>query len=197
MKPIILASASAARRILLEGAGVRFIVTPSNVDEAAIKEQLLAAGVAAREIAAALADAKAASSPTPPGHLVIGADQTLEVDGALLDKTADLAGARARLLSLRGHAFELHSAVSGATDGEVVWRHSQSARLLMRPFSDAYLDAYLARNGEDMATSLAGFALEGEGVQLFERIDGDYFAILGLPLVPLLGWLRREGGLPS
>lgn len=197
MKPIILASGSAARRALLQAAGVIVTVTPANVDETPIKEKLLAAGVAAREIAATLADAKAATGSTPPGALVIGADQTLEVDGALLDKTADLATARARLLRLRGRAFELHSAVSGAAEGRVVWRHTQSARLLMRPFSEAYLDGYLMRNGDDVATSLAGFALEGEGVQLFEWIEGDYFAILGLPLLPLLDWLRRAGGLPT
>ncbi len=196
MKPIILASGSTARRTLLEAAGVRVTVRPSEVDEALIKERLLSAGLSPRAIAGALADAKATSTPRTIGSLIIGADQTLEVDGELLDKTADLAGARARLIRLRDKPFTLHSAVSGVAEGQVVWRHNESARLAMRTFSDAFLDDYLGRNTEDLSTSLAGFALEGEGVQLFEWIDGDYFSILGLPLLPVLDWLRRAGGLP-
>ena len=196
MTPIVLASSSAARAAVLSGAGVLFDVDPPDVDESTLKTKLLGQGVSPSGIAKHLAGAKALDRQADVGTLVIGADQTLEADGELLDKTSSLDETRQRLIRLRGRTFELHSAVAGAMDGEIRWRRRESARLTMRLFSDDYLEAYLSRNAADLSASLAGFALEGEGAQLFERIDGDYFAILGLPLLPLLAWLRSMGALP-
>ncbi len=197
MRPIVLASASVTRAKVLRDAGVPFTAHPSAVDEAPLKRLALARGEDPRTIAGRLAEAKALAASSPAGALVIGGDQTLELDGALLDKTASLAETGERLRALRGRTFALHAAVVGAAGGEVAWRHTESARLTMRTFSDAFLDAYLIRNAAELSASLAGFALEGEGAQLFEAIDGDYFAILGLPFIPLLCWLRAAGGLET
>jgi len=194
VKAIVLASSSQARAALLRGAGVTFRVEPPAVDEALLKTHCLVDGVSVALIAERLATAKALDRACEPATLVIGADQTLEVDGALLDKTKSLAETRERLRTLRGRAFRLHSAVAGAVFGHVRWSHSETARLRFRDFSDRYLDEYLARNAKSLGVSLAGFELEGEGAQLLEEVQGDYFAILGLPLLPLLGWLRQAGG---
>ena len=130
--------------------------------------------------------------------LVIGADQTLELDGALFDKADDLAAARARLIAIaRPHPRRCTPAIAVADGGEVVWRETVTARLTMRDFSEAFLDAYLARNGEAALSSVGCYHLEGEGVQLFAAVDGDYFAILGLPLIGLLGFLRQQGALAA
>jgi septum formation protein len=130
-----------------------------------------------------------------PQALVIGADQTLELDGELVDKAVDLAEARTRLSSLRGRTHRLHAAVAAAEDGEVVWRRIESPALTARDFSDAFLDRYLARAGEAVLASVGCYFLEGEGAQLFDRIEGDYFAVLGLPLLPVLAMLRDRGAL--
>jgi septum formation protein len=194
---LILASKSAARRAVLAGAGVAFETAGSDVDEEVTKARLLADGAGPKAIAQALAQEKAlAVSRERPG-LVLGADQTLELDGRLYDKVGDLAAARTRLRELRGRAHELHSAVVAAEAGEPVWAETVSARLTMRDFSDAFLDEYLAAEGEAALGSVGCYRLEGGGVQLFERIEGDYFAILGLPLMGLLALLRRRGKLAA
>lgn len=194
---LTLASKSAARTALLSGAGVPFETAGSGVDEDQIKRALLAEGAGPKEIAEALAEAKAvAVSQGRPG-LVIGADQTLDLAGELYDKVATVDQARERLLRLKGRAHQLHSAVVVAEDGKAVWRETASATLTMRDFSDAFLEAYLADEGEAALGSVGCYRLEGPGAQLFSKIQGDYFAILGLPLMGLLELLRRRGVLTA
>ncbi|MBS0331647.1 MAG: Maf family protein [Proteobacteria bacterium] len=194
---LTLASNSAARRAVLSGAGVPHEAAGSGVDEDMLKTGLLARGAGPREIAAVLAERKAlAVSAARPG-LVIGADQTLDLDGRLYDKVETLAAARERLRELRGRTHQLHSAVVVSEGAEIVWRETESATLAMRGFSDAFLEAYLAAEGEAALGSVGCYRLEGPGVQLFERIEGDYFTILGLPLMGLFDFLRGRGVLPS
>lgn len=196
MTKIILASGSKARAAVLSSAGVAFEVAIAGVDEGAVKAGLLAEGAGPREVADALAELKAVRvSRKHPGALVIGADQTLDLGGRLFDKAETRAEARERLQHLRGKTHKLHSAVVVARDGEVIWREVPAARLTMRPFTDAFLDNFLTRGGEDLLGSVGCYRLEDEGVQLFSRIDGDYFTILGLPLMGLLDLLRRYGAL--
>lgn len=195
---IVLASQSASRAAILRGAGVVFETAPSGVDEAAEKQRLVADGADPRGVAERLAELKALTvSAARPAALVIGADQTLELDGVLYDKAASLGDARARLSALRGQRHVLHAAVSVARGGEAVWRVLESPAMAMRAFSDAFLDGYLERNRVAVLGSVGCYQLEGEGAQLFEAIEGDYFAILGLPLLPLLGFLRRQGALAA
>jgi septum formation protein len=190
---VTLASKSSARAAVLKGAGVAFETAGSGVDEAAVKAGLLAERATPREVADALAELKAVKvSRSRPG-LVIGADQTLELDGRLYDKAESLDEARERLKAMRGKVHRLHSAVVVAENGQAIWREVPAARLSMRPFTDAFLEGYLARVGEDVLGSVGCYQLEGEGVQLFDRIEGDYFTILGLPLTGLLDLLRRHG----
>jgi septum formation protein len=190
---LILASTSSARRAVLEGAGVAFEAVRPGVDEDAAKAELLARGAGPREVAEALAQRKAvAVSKDRPG-LVVGADQTLDLDGRLYDKAEDLPAARARLSELRGRTHQLHSAVAVAEGGQAVWAQTVSATLTMRDFSDEFLDDYLAREGAAALGSVGCYRLEGPGVQLFEAIEGDYFTILGLPLMGLLELLRARG----
>lgn len=194
---VILASKSAARRAVLDGAGVPYEATVAGVDEDAVKASLLAEGAGPRDVADALAELKAIRvSRSRPG-LVIGSDQTLDLDGQLYDKAEDLAAARARLRLLRGKTHKLHSAVVVAKDGAPIWREIVTASLTMRDFSDAFLEAYLASEGEAALGSVGCYRLEGPGAQLFSRIEGDYFAILGLPLMGLLDLLRRHGELAA
>ncbi len=193
---IILASASRARREMLAGAGVPFTVEAADVDEPAIRKKLLAGPrpVEPRDIAEALARAKAEDvSRRHKGAVVIGGDQVLALGSELLTKAKDEAAARATLMKLRGRVHELHSAVALAADGGVLWAHTATARLKMRDFSDAFLDEYLTRAGDRIGQSVGAYELEGLGVQLFEAIEGDYFTILGLPLLPLLAELRAHG----
>ncbi|HEY2708994.1 MAG TPA: Maf family protein [Caulobacteraceae bacterium] len=198
MTPIVLASKSASRAAVLTGAGVPFEAASPGVDEAEAKARLLADGAGPAAVAEHLAEAKAiAGSKLRPDALVIGADQTLDLDGRLFDKAESLAEARERLTVFRGRRHQLHSAVVVARAGEAVWRVVESPSLTMRDVSDAYLDAYIARNGETLLGSVGCYMLEGEGVQLFEAIEGDYFAILGLPLLPLLRFLRSAGALAA
>lgn len=196
MTPVVLASKSPSRQALLKAAGVAFEAVGSGVDEDAAKGRLLQQGDGPREIAEHLAEAKAvAVSKTRPDAIVIGADQTLELDGVLFDKAETPAEARARLQQLRGKAHQLHSAVAAARNGSIVWRHLDSSRLRMRDASDGFIDAYLDRHGQALLGSVGCYQLENDGVQLFDQIDGDYFAILGLPLTPLLNLLRDNGAL--
>lgn len=196
MTAIILASGSKARASVLSGAGVVFETAIAGVDEGAVKTGLLADGNGPREVADALAELKAIRvSRKHPGALVIGADQTLDLDGALFDKAESLTEARERLQLLRGKTHKLHSAVVVALDGQAIWREVPAAKLTMRPFTDAFLDDFLARGGEGLLGSVGCYRLEDDGVQLFSRIDGDYFTILGLPLMGLLDLMRRHGAL--
>lgn len=196
MTAIVLASTSAARRALLSAAGVPHEAISPGVDEDAAKASLLADRATPREVADALAELKAVrASLKRPGALTIGADQTLDLDGRLFDKAASLEAARERLGLLRGRTHLLHSAVVVARDGQPIWREVPSARLTMRPFTDAFLDGFLARHGEGLLGSVGCYRLEDEGVQLFSAIEGDYFTILGLPMIGLLDLLRRHGAL--
>jgi septum formation protein len=190
----ILASASASRRKVLTAAGVSHVPIPAEIDENALKNRLLAAGAEPAAVAPALAEAKAlAVSRGHPGDLVLGADQTLLLGQELINKCASLHEARQLLRRLRGRSHHLVSALALARDGAVLWRHSESPELRMRDFSDAFLDRYLASEGEGVLSGVGCYKLEGLGAQLFEHVAGDYFAILGLPLQPLLGELRRHG----
>lgn len=187
--PVVLASTSLSRRMLLQRVGLRFEAVSPGIDEAAVKRE--SAGDDGAALASTLADRKAlAVSSRRPGAVVIGGDQTLACDGLLFDKPTDRAAACAQLRSLRGRTHELQSAISVARGGVVAWRHREAARLAMRPFSDDFLDRYVDACGTALMTSVGAYRLEELGAQLFERIEGDYFTILGLPLLPLLGWLR-------
>ncbi|WP_309644606.1 Maf family protein [Phenylobacterium sp.] len=192
---VILASKSAARRAVLTGAGVAFEVSVAGVDEDAVKTAMLAQGATPRDVADALAELKAIRvSRSRPG-LVIGSDQTLEFEGKLYDKVETTAAAAERLKAMRGKPHKLHSAVVVAKDGAPIWREIVSATLTMRDFSDAFLADYLAAEGEEALGSVGCYRLEGPGAQLFSKIEGDYFTILGLPLMGLLDLLRRHGAL--
>lgn len=194
---IVLASASATRAELLKNAGVALRIAAPRVDEAEIKTRLVAEGQSPRRVAEALAEAKALAAPADAEDLVIGADQTLELDGMLIDKAPDLAAARDTLQRLRGKTHWLHSAAALARGGAVVWRATSSPRLLMRAFSDAFLDAYLKQCGAAACSVVGAYHLEGPGAQLFEDVEGDLFAVMGLPLMAVLGGLRSHGGLPA
>lgn len=192
--PLVLASKSTGRRLLLTGAGIPVDVIVADVDERGIEER--AGGGDPSTVAALLAKAKASAvSPNAPGRLVLGADQTLSLGGQRFSKPVDRGGARAQLMALRGAQHTLHSAVAIVRDGELIFAHCAVARLSVRPFSDAFLDAYLDAAGDRVTTSVGGYQVEGLGVQLFERIDGDHSTILGLPLLPTLDALRRAGAL--
>lgn len=195
--PITLASQSSARQMILRNAGVTFNAVSPGVDEDSAKAGLLAEAVTPRDIADALAEMKAVKVSTKRPGLVIGADQTLDLNGRLIDKAVSLGEARARLLELRGTTHKLHSAVVIARDGQPIWRVVESAKLSVRPFSEAWLDRYIERRGEALLWSVGCYELENEGVQLFDKIEGDYFTILGLPLIGLLDFLRLHGALAA
>lgn len=194
---LILASKSAARRAMLTGAGVSHKATSADVDEEALKVGLLADGADPAGVAVALARAKAEAGSRAHAGLVLGSDQTLDLDGALIDKADGLDEARARLKAFRGKVHVLHSAAALAVGGETVWSAKDSARMQVRDFSEAFLDAYLAAEGEGILSSVGCYRLEGPGAQLFERIEGDYFTVLGMPLWPVLAELRARGVLAS
>jgi len=193
---LLLASASPFRRKMLEAAGVPFRVVPANVDETALKRTLPAQGLkgtpAAVAEAVAAAKAEAVSSGFPES-LVVGADQVLALEEETLDKPGDLAAARAQLERLRGRTHRLFSAVALAQGGQVVWSKVERATLTMRDFSGEFLDAYLARCGTGLCQIVGSYEIEGPGIQLFERVEGDHFTIIGLPLMPLLAQLRARG----
>lgn len=192
---LVLASASPARSALLQNAGLKFDVHPADLDEDAIRQSLTGPDgmPPPADIASVLAQAKAAAvSERYPDALVIGSDQVLAADGMLFSKPATREEARDQLLALRGRKHSLISAVACAMDGRVDWYHEETAVLAMREFTTDFLGAYLAAAGDKVQTSVGGYQLEGLGVQLFSRIDGDYFTILGLPLLALLDYLRRR-----
>jgi septum formation protein len=190
----VLASASPIRAELLRRAGVDIVVDTAAIDEAEIKAAFRGERREAAECATALAEAKAARvARRHPGALVVGADQMLVCDGHWFDKPADVLEARAHLLALRGRRHELVSAVCVVRGTTRLWHFVDRPALTMRSFSDSFLDDYLAAAGDAVLGSVGAYRLEGEGIQLFSRIEGDYFAILGLPLLPLLEFLRGHG----
>lgn len=190
---LILASASASRAAMLRGAGLDFEILPARIDEDEIKLALKADGANVRDAATALAELKAHRvSQNAGADFVIAADSMLDCGGEWFDKPADMAAARLQLQALRGKTHDLVSGVVLARGGSVIWRHAEAARLTMRDFSDGFLDAYLAQAGEAVLASVGCYQLEGLGVQLFSRIQGDFFTILGLPLLPLLDILREN-----
>ena len=190
---LILASGSAARQRMLEDAGLAFKAQSPRVDEEAAKASLRAQGLKPRYQADALAELKALSVSRGSADFVIGADQMLAIEGDVLDKPKDLAEARTHLTRLRGRTHELITAAVIAREGAIIWRHIDTPRLKMRPFSDAFLDDYLERAGDSALHSVGAYQLEGLGAQLFERVEGDYFSVLGLPLLPLMAFLREHG----
>ena len=196
MRQIILASGSDIRATLLRNAGVVFDVVPARVDEEALRDAMLAEDAGARDIADALAEMKAQKiSAKHPEALVIGCDQVLNLQGQLLTKPDSPETARTQLIAMRGKRHELLSAAVICENGKPVWRHVGVVRLLMRQFSDAYLDDYIARNWDSIRHSVGAYKLEEEGVRLFSQVQGDYFTVLGLPLLELLSYLTLRGDL--
>jgi len=195
---LVLASGSRTRYEMLRAAGLLFTVEPADVDEAALKAAMKAEGqrVTPRDVAVRLAAAKAeAVSSIHPERLVIGADQVLDLDGEMPSKPACLDEARELLLQLRGRSHQLHSGVALAEGGRAVWQASDTAELTVRAYSNRFLETYLARGGASLCQSAGAYQIEGLGLQLFERVRGDHFTILGLPLLKLLAELRIRGAI--
>ena len=191
-QPLLLASRSTARRVLLEAAGIPITEHAADLDERGLETH--AASQAPTAIAAHLARAKASSvAKSHPGRLILGADQILALGGRHFAKPADRAAASAQLRALSGRTHELHSAIAFVQDGAALFEYLGTARLTMRPLSDHFLDLYLDAIGDAVTASVGAYQVEGPGIQLFERLDGDYFTILGLPLIAVLDFLRRRG----
>jgi septum formation protein len=190
---IILASGSPIRREILDGAGLRYEVIVRAVDEAAIKESMLAENSRLRDIADALAEAKSMRVSRQESGFVIGADQIMVMDDRLFDKPKDMKEARVRLLSMRGKKHELIGAIVICENGVPVWRHICRTMLWVREFSDKFLDWYIETEGEALLKSVGAYRFEGPGAQLFEKVEGGFFGILGLDLLPMLEYLRGRG----
>ena len=191
-QPLVLASQSRARQMLLANAGISFDAVPADIDERGLQKN--SGLVAPGEIAGLLAREKASFvSRQNPGRYVIGADQTLALGSQLFSKPAGRAQAAEQLRQLAGHAHELHSAVAVARDGKILFSDVAVAKMTMRRLDESEIEAYLDQAGQAVTTSVGAYQLEGIGVHLFERIEGDHFTILGLPLLPLLAFLRGEG----
>lgn len=190
--PLVLASKSDVRGKIIAAAGLRFEIRPAQIDERAVEAKAGAPDAAAA--AKLLAHAKAqAVSASRPGQLVLGADQTLALGATRFSKPADRAAAAGQLRTLRGRSHELHTAIALVRDGLVLFDCVDTARLTMRDVSDRFLDDYLEMAGDLALSSVGAYQLEGIGIHLFERVEGDYFTILGLPLLPLLAFLRQNG----
>jgi septum formation protein len=195
-KPLVLASRSAIRQAILRDAGLPVEAVPAEIDERRIEQR--SAGLNAGDVAALLAREKARTiAATFPGRLVLGADQTLTMGERRFSKPGDRATAREQLTALRGRTHELHTAIALIRDGTTSFEHCGVARLTMRPFSADFLERYLDHAGSSVTISVGAYQLEKAGIQLFERIEGDHFVILGLPLLELLRYLRREGFLAA
>ena len=193
-EPIVLASESQARAGLLLAAGIAFEPRPARIDEAAIKAAGRAEGASADEVALVLASMKAARIRAP-GRVVVGADQLLVCDGDWFDKPETIEAARRQLLLLRGKTHTLVTALVCMKDGVEIWQHVAHPRLRMRGFTDGFLDFYLATEGDALLACVGAYRLEGPGIQLFDSVEGEHAAVLGLPLLPLLGFLRQHGTL--
>ncbi len=195
---LILASASSARRAVLSACSLIFEAKAAAIDEGEVKRSARTEGMSAEDTALLLAELKAVRIATrDPEALVIGCDQLLVCDGTWFDKPPDLAAAREQLLALRGRPHTLVTAVLCLRRGQRVWHHVAKPRLHMRAFSDGFLDAYLAAEAEHVTSTVGAYRLEGPGVQLFDRVEGEHASILGLPLLPLLGFLRQHGVLAA
>ncbi|RFC68484.1 MULTISPECIES: Maf-like protein [Mesorhizobium] len=193
---LILASGSQYRKALLENAGIDMEAVPAHVDERAVEATLEGSGLTPDDVAVVLAEAKADEvSGRKRGALVLGCDQTLSLGEDVLHKPADMEAARRQLLRMSGKTHSLNSALVLMRDGEALWRHVSVANLTMRDLSPTFIGRYLAAVGDKALTSVGAYQIEGRGIQLFEKIDGDYFTIVGLPLLPLLAELRRMGAI--
>jgi septum formation protein len=198
MSRLVLASASTARQALLRAAGVDFIVTPASINEPALMQDLAAKGSGAGIIAEMLAEQKAVMvSRRSPGEIVLGGDSVLALGHEIIGKSHNLAALRVLLLKLSGRTHQLVSSAALARDGAILWRHTAHAHMTMRVLSEAFVDNYLAREGEALLGSVGGYHFESRGAQLFDSAEGDYFSILGLPLLPVLAQLRILGLLES
>ncbi|TIR17645.1 MAG: Maf-like protein [Mesorhizobium sp.] len=193
---IILASSSPFRKTMLVNAGLDIGAVPANVDERALEAPLKDSSVSPEDVASILAEAKATEvSERRPGSLVLGCDQTLSLGDEIFHKPADMEGARRHLLALSGKTHQLNSAAVLCRDGEVLWRHVGIASLTMRKLDPAFIGRHLARVGAKALGSVGAYQIEGEGIQLFEKIEGDYFTIVGLPLLAVLKELRALGAI--
>ena len=193
---IILASSSPFRKALLVNAGIAVDAVPASVDERALEAPLQGSGVSPEDVALVLAEAKAVDvSEKKPGALVLGCDQTLSLGDEVFHKPTDMEGARRHLLALSGKTHQLNSAAVLVRDGAVLWRHVGIANLTMRKLDPAFIGRHLARVGDKALASVGAYQIEGEGIQLFEKIDGDYFTIVGLPLLAVLAELRKLGAI--
>jgi septum formation protein len=196
---LILASQSTGRRALLTQAGISHQAMTALCDEETEKAKLKAAGVDARALALGLAEAKARSvSLERPGDFILGCDQTLALDdGVMFDKAPSLAALAEQLATLSGRTHSLFAAMAVVRDGAVIWNHVEEAQLTMRPLSHDFITDYLHQEGEGLLSGVGGYRIEGRGIQLFERVDGNHFTIIGLPLLPLLAFLREAGIAPQ
>jgi septum formation protein len=193
---IVLASGSQFRKAMLEAAGVDIDVVPAKIDERTVEKTLEGTGASPEDVAQVLAEAKALDvSERQPGRLVLGCDQTLSLDDELFHKPRDMEDARRHLLKLSGRTHQLNSAAVLARNGEALWREVGIARLTMRKLEPGFIGRHLARVGPMALNSVGAYQIEGEGIQLFEKIDGDHFTIVGLPLLPLLKELRAMGAI--
>ncbi len=197
---VILASQSAVRAHLLKAAGVSFEIVAANLNESIIRDEIRRTSAGGEDLAMTAARALAREkarlvSERHPKAVVLGVDQTLSCEGKLYEKPADIDAARASLLALRGKAHQLYVAISAMRGGQSLWQHSETVRLVMRDFSDEFLEDYLKSESTRLLSYVSAYALEGRGSQLFKKVDGDYFSVLGIPLLPLLAFLRAEGEL--
>ncbi|HWD14824.1 Maf-like protein [Pseudochrobactrum sp. sp1633] len=192
--PLILASQSPFRAALLKNAGIQFTSQKANIDERAVEAPLYETGATPEDVALILSEAKAEEvSQRFPHSLIIGCDQTLSLGSEIFHKPADMDGARRHLLALSGKTHQLNSAVVLVQNGQIVWRHVSVAHMTMRHLEPGFIGRHLARVGDIALSSVGAYQVEGEGIQLFDKIDGDYFTIVGLPLLPLLKELRARG----
>lgn len=197
MTDIVLASGSASRRALLSGAGVPAVSVKPHVDEESAKAAMRAENMSVRDQAMQLAEMKAVKVSRGTPGLVVGGDQMLNLEGEAFDKPADLDAAKSHLAKLSGKSHHLETAIVVAEDGAPVWRFLARPKLTVRPLTNAFIDAYVETCGDALLSTVGAYQLEGRGAQLFSRLEGDYFSILGLPLLPLLDYFRVRGVLPA